>query len=281
LRNNNIFYNFAFLNEMKKYFAYIVVLLIVTSCGNYQKLLKSTDPEEKLAAAKNYFLEKKYSKSSTLLLDLVQIYRNSKQGEEVLYLLAESLAGMKDYYSANAYYSEYIKSYPRGEYTQDSKFMLGYCYYLDSPDARLDQTATNNAIAALTEFTMLYPNSDKTEQAYKLIAEMEDKLAYKGFLEARLYYNLGTYLGNNFRAAVITAENTLKDYPNTKYRENLSFLILRAKYQEAVLSVAEKKKQRFSEVVDEFYKYSVEFPNSKNSAEANRILKEAKKHATK
>jgi len=266
---------------MKKHFVYIVVLLIVTSCGNYQKLLKSTDPEEKLAAAKNYFLEKKYSRSSTLFLDLMQIYKNSKQGEEVLYLLSESLMGIKDYYSATEYYKEYLRLYPRGEYAQESRFMIGYCFYLDSPDARLDQTATNNAIIALTEFTQVYPDGEKTAEAYKLIAEMEDKLAYKGFLEARLYYNLGTYMGNNFRAAVVTAENVLKEYPTTKYRENLSFLILKAKYQEAVLSVAEKRRQRFSEVVDEFYKYSAEFSNSKNIAEANRILKEAKKHTVK
>ena len=281
LRNHNIFCIFAFLNDMKKFFAYIVVLLVVTSCGSYQKLLKSTDAEEKFAAAKNYFLEKKFSKSSTLFSDLTQTYRNSKQGEEVLYLLAESFMGIKDYYSASAYYNEYLKSYPRGEYAQDSKFMVGYCYYLESPEARLDQTATHNAIDALTEFTQIYPNSDKTAQAYELIAELENKLAYKGFLEARLYFNLGTYLGNNFRAAVITAENVLKEYPDTKHRENLSFIILKAKYQEAALSVAEKKQQRFSEVIDEFYKYSVEFPNSKNSAEANKMLKEAKKQTTK
>jgi len=266
---------------MKRYFTYIIVLLIVTACGGYQKLLKSTDVEEKFAAAKNYFLEKKYSKSASLFGDLEKVYRNSKQGEEVLYLLAESLIGMKDYYTASVYYIEYLKSYPRGEYAQDSKFMVGYCYYLDSPDARLDQTATHNAIAALTEFTQIYPNGDRTTEAYKLIAEMEDKLAYKGFLDARLYYNLGTYLGNNFRAAIITAENTLKEYPDTKYRESLSFIILRAKYQEAALSVAEKKKQRFSEVIDEFYKYYVEFPNSRNLGEANRMLKEAKRQTTK
>jgi len=263
---------------MKKYFVYIVVFLALTACGNYQKLLKSTDANEKFAAAKNYFFEKKYSKSSTLFSDLLQVYKNTKQGEQVLYLLAESLVGMKDYYSASEYYKEYLSSYPRGEYASNCRFMVGYCYYLDSPDARLDQTATYNALAALTEYTQIYPDGEKTAEAYQLISELQDKLAYKGFLEAKLYYNLGTYLGNNFRAAVITAENVLKDYPDTKYRENLSFVILKAKYQEAVLSIAEKKQQRFSEVVDEFYKYSTEFPNSKNIAEANRMLKEAKKH---
>jgi outer membrane protein assembly factor BamD len=263
---------------MKKYFIYIVGFLILTSCGSYQKLLKSNDDEAKFAAAKKYFSEKKYSKSATLFGDLVQSYKNLRQGEEVLYLLAESLMGMKDYYSASEYYITYIKTYPRGYHTLDCKYMVGYCYYLDSPEVRLDQSATYKAIASLSEFTQVYPDSEKADDAYKLIAELEDKLAYKGFLEAKLYYNLGTYLGNNYRSAMITAENILKEYPNTTYRENLSFLILRAKYQEAALSVTDKKSQRFSEVIDEFYKYSVEFPTSKNSAEATRMMKESKKH---
>jgi outer membrane protein assembly factor BamD len=264
---------------MKKISLYIIGFLAFTSCGNYQKLLKSTDAEEKFAAAKNYFLEKKYSKCTPLLSDIAQTYRNTKQGEEVLYLLAESYMGQKDYYSASEYYKSYTKSYPRGEYAKECKYMIGYCYYLDSPDARLDQTSTHDAIAALTEYVQVYPESEQATEAYRLITDLQDKLAYKGFINARLYLNLGTYLGNNYRSAVIEAENTLREFPETKHRENLSFLILQAKYHEASLSAAEKRKERFSEVIDEFYKYSVEFPNTKHSGEAARMLKEAKRQA--
>ena len=122
----------------------------------------------------------------------------------------------------------------------------------------------------------IYPNGDNTAQAYRYIIELRDKLAYKGFLNARLYYNLGTYMGNNYQSAVIEAENTLKDYPETKYRDDLVFLILQSKAKEASLSVHEKRAERYSEVIDEYYRYANEFTDGKNIREANRILKEAK-----
>ena len=37
--------------------------------------------------------------------------------------------------------------------------------------------------------------------------ELYDKLAYKEYLSAKLYYNLGTYLGNNYLSAEIIAKN--------------------------------------------------------------------------
>jgi outer membrane protein assembly factor BamD len=262
---------------MKKILLYITVILIVTSCSTYQKLLKSNNVEEKLNTAKQYFLEKKYSKTATLLTDIAKYYEGKQQSEDILYILAESYMGMKDYYSANEYYQMYLKSYPRGEYAKDCKFGIGYCYYLESADARLDQAATNSAISAFTEFVQFYPEAEKADEAYKYIDKLNNKLAYKGYLAAKLYYNLGTYLGNNYCSAVIVAENVLKEFPETQYRENLSFLILKSKHDEAKLSITERKKERFSEVIDEYYKYLNEFPNSKNIKEAERIFKEAKK----
>ena len=105
---------------------------------------------------------------------------------------------------------------------------------------------------------------------------MEDKLAYKELLSARLYYNLGLYGGNNYRACVTTAENALKEFPETNYRDDLVFIILKSKSKEASLSVAEKMKERYSEVIDEYYRYANAFPNGKHIKEANRILREAR-----
>jgi outer membrane protein assembly factor BamD len=265
---------------MKKILTYIIVILAVSSCSSYQKLLKSPNAEEKLAAAKQYFLEKKYSKSSALLSDVASVYKGTKKAEEILYLLGESYMGMTDYYSASEYYQAYVKNYPRGEYAKECYFQMAYCHYLASPEARLDQTSTYAALSAFSEFIQLYPESDKAQEAYGYIDELNNKLSYKGYIEAKLYYNLGTYLGNNYRSAVIVAENVLKEFPETAHREGLSFLILKSKYNEAKLSIDAKRKERFSEVIDEYYKYSSEFQNSKNIKEAERLFSEAKKYTS-
>ena len=45
----------------------------LTSCGEYNKLLKSTDCEYKYEAAKNYFAKGQYNRSATLLNELITI----------------------------------------------------------------------------------------------------------------------------------------------------------------------------------------------------------------
>ena len=79
-------------------------------------------------------------------------------------------------------------------------------------------------------------------------------------------------MGNNYQSCVITAQNALKDYPYTNLREDLSILILRAKYELAVYSVDEKKPERYRETIDEYYAFKNEFPESKYIKEAERIF---------
>jgi len=155
--------------------------------------------------------------------------------------------------------------------------MIGYCFYLDAPDARLDQTSTYSAIAAFQEFLDVYPESDKVPEANKLLDELTNKLASKAYMNAKLYYNLGNYLGNNYESAVITAQNALKKYPSTSYREELTMLILDSKYEQAMQSIEEKKSDRYRATIDEYYNYINEFPTGKYRKQADKILNESKK----
>jgi len=263
---------------MKKYlFFLLIVVLSFVSCGEYQKLLKSDDAELKYNKAVEYFDKGDFMRASTLFDAVASYYKGTDRSETVLNYMAKSYVGQKDFFSACEYYKTYVKTYPKGKYVVESKFMIGYCYYLDSPDARLDQAATNNAIAALQEFLDVYPESDKVPQANKLLEEMTNKLAFKAYMNAKLYYNLGNYMGNNYESAVITAQNALKKYPSTSYREELLMLMLDSKYEQAVQSVEEKKAERYRNAIDEYYNYINEFPTGKYKKQADRILSESKK----
>ncbi|MDD3405263.1 MAG: outer membrane protein assembly factor BamD [Paludibacteraceae bacterium] len=267
---------------MKPFMIYIrrclllVLSLSLVACSNYQKLMKKASPEDKYAAAKDFLQEKDFMRASTLLEDVSSYYRGTGAAEDVLFFMAEAYMGQKDYYSAAEYYKAYMKNYPRGKFVKESRYMIAVCYYSDSPDARLDQSSTEKAIDAFSDYIEFYPTDSRVKDAYLHIAEMQDKLAYKGVLNAKLYFNLGIYLGNNYRSAILTAQNVLKDYPETKYREELSFLILNSKYKEAAYSASQKRKERYSEVIDEYYNYSNEFPDGKHINAANRIFKESK-----
>lgn len=137
-------------------------------------------------------------------------------------------------------------------------------------------------------FMEYFPGSSRKNIAQDMIFELQDKLVEKEYLSAKLYYDLGSYsgnasyssTGNNYLAAIVTAQNVLKDYPYTKKREELSILILRAKYGMAKESVLEKKEERMRETIDEYYAFKNEFPESKYLSEVENIYKDASKYVS-
>lgn len=247
-------------------------MVLFASCGDYQRLLKSHDAEEKYQGALMYFNDGQYVKAQTLLDDVANYYKGTERSEDILAYLARCYMGQKSYESAVDYYSAYIRNYPKGKYATEAYFQVGHCRYLDSPDARLDQEITEKAIDAFQRFVELYPDNPYAEQAYQEMGEMYDKLALKELHNARLYYNLGTYLGNNYLSCELVSKNALKNYPNNKYQEEFSWLILQSKYQQVVNSFEELKLERARDAQDEYYNFITEYPNSKHRKEAERML---------
>ena len=260
-------------------FLYILSLLVaMTSCGEYNKVMKSKDVDYRFDYAKRAFDERKFTQAASVLETIYTPLRGTSNGEEALFLLAMSYYEGKDYLNSGVFFKTYYSRYPKGKFTELARFYSGYGYYLDSPDPQLDQTQTLKAIEELQGFIDYYPTSERVSIAQNAIYEMQDKLTLKQLQNAQLYYNLGNFMGNNYDAAIITAQNALKDYPYSKYREDFELLILKSKYQEARLSVEEKKVDRFRDVIDEYYSYTNNYPDSKNRKEADNIYEIARKH---
>ncbi len=268
-------------NNMKKNLSIIIALFsvcLLSSCGEYNRVLKSTDYNYKYEYAKQAYENGKYSQAYTILEDIVTVFKGTDRAEESLYLLGMSYYENKDYLSSGSYFKTYYQHYPKGKYAELARFYCGYGYYLDSPETQLDQSGTLQAIQELQNFLDFFPTSDKVSIAQNAIFELQDKLVQKELENATLYYNLGTYMGNNYESAVIVAKNAIKDYPYSKYKEQLELLILKARYQEASQSTDEKKEARFRVVIDEYYSFINDFPESENREEADNIFKIASKH---
>ena len=255
----------------------LLLILALTSCNEYQKLLKSTDPELKYRKAIEYFEKGDYTRAQTLFDAVSGFYRGTDRSEDVLIYLARCHHGEKIYDTACEYYLSYIRNYPKGKYIMEARYMVGHCYYLNSPDPRLDQADTHKAIEYLTQFVEYYPEHQYAAVAYDEIDQMYNKLAEKEYLSAKLYYNLGTYLGNNYESAVIVAKNALKKYPGNKFQEELGWIILQAKYQQVAVSVAELRLDRARDAYDEYYSFITEYPQSKHRKAADKMAAELKK----
>lgn len=256
---------------------FAALMAIVSGCGEYQQILKSQDYDLWYTKGLEYYEKGDYVRASNLLSPLITVSRGTERAETVMITYAYALHKSGDNMMGGHYFREFVKTFPGSERCEESQFMSGYCYYLMSPKPRLDQSDTEAAINEFQLFLNLYPNSERVDEAVRCMNEMRDKLVYKSYLNARLYFDLGNYMGNNYRSAVIAAQNSLKRFPDTQYREELSFLILEAKFIQAEHSVIEKKGERYRDTIDEYYAFQNEFPESKYSSKALSILETSQK----
>ncbi len=257
----------------------------LSSCGEFQALQKSKDYEYRYEAAKAYFVEGKYKKASTLLGDLIAMLKGTSWGEESLYMLCQSEYMAKNYETAASYFKKYYQAYPRGVYVEQAYYFSGMSLFRQTPEARLDQTTTINAMGEIQNFLDLYPQTSMKQACQNMMFALQDKLVDKECMSAQLYYNLGTYVGNctsggsNYKACVVTAQNALREYPYAaqQKREKLSFLILSSRYKLALESVEDKRIDRFRETIDEYYAFTNDYPESRYLREARDIFEKAEK----
>ena len=243
-----------------------MLALIITSCGEYEKLLKSTDNELKRQKVFDYYDDGKYTKSIELLSQILPRFRATDQAEQLSWINAQAHYRIRDYLMAGQYYQEFADTYPGSNNAEEASYLAAMCEYYQSPRPELDQANTRKAIESFTIFMQRYPTSTHNDECKSRILELQEKLVEKSYLSARLYYDLKEY-----RAATISLANSLKEYPDTKYREELMFLKLDALYQYAVNSVPEKKVERYQTTLDEYYSFIEEYPQSTFLREANRI----------
>ena len=259
--------------------------LLMTSCaGEFNRVFKSTDYSYRYEYAKQCFAEGKYQRAVSLLQDLITLKKGTDEAQESLYMLAMAEYMTGDYESASTTFKKYTTTYPKGMYAEQAAYYVGQSLYESAPEPRLDQTPTIGAINAYQRFLDTYPESRLREQAQDRLFELQDKLVQKELLSAQLYYNLGGYFGNvnsgtesNYIASIITAQNALKSYPYSRWREDFTLIIMKSKFELAENSSEDKRLERYRDAEDECYGFLNEFPESKDTALAQRYINKCKK----
>jgi len=256
---------------MKKIWIMLIFAILIQSCNKqtFQKILKNDDYELKYQKAKLYYETKKYSRALQLLEQLVPQEKGKARGEEVLYMYAMTNYKIKDYILAGYYFRLFTNTYPKSVYTEESMFLGAYCYYLDSPRSSLDQDPTEQAILEFELFLNKFGDGTKVDTTNTLIDELRYKLQEKSYEIAKLYYDIGY-----FNAASIAFENSLQDYPDSPFREEIIFYTMKSLYNYASNSVDIKKLDRLTKAQKKYKTYLKNFPDGKYIKEANRINEE-------
>ncbi|MDY4042870.1 MAG: outer membrane protein assembly factor BamD [Marinifilaceae bacterium] len=243
---------------MKNFIGFLLVILVMTSCSEYQKLLKSGDYQAMYKKAIEYYNSGDYTKASSVFDGIRMVFTGTSKAQTIAYYRAFCAYNQKDYEYAAELFKQFVATYPETSYVEECLYMIGYCNYLASPKPRLDQSVTEKAMNDFQLYLSRYPNSERKEQINEYMDAMRDKLSYKDYLSAKNYY-----LREKYKAAVVSLENCLKDYPGTKYREEIMYMLFASKYEMAVNSVEDKKYERYNAAAEEYYYFLEEYPESR------------------
>jgi outer membrane protein assembly factor BamD len=250
---------------------FTVLLIVLGSCkSKYEKLRASNDSAKKYAEALRLYNKKEYSKALGLFDDLATRYRGRDGAEDLFYYYAYTNYKLKDYTSARYHFKSFADTYPSSTRAEECRFMAAYCFYIDSPISSLDQENTSKAIDALQLFINLYPKSDRVAEASKLIQNLRDKMEEKAFNNSNLYLIISDY-----QSAVISFGNTLRDYPDTKYAEQIEFLTIKAQYLYATHSAEFTQEERYNQTIAFANQFVEKFPKSKYLKEAQQYSKDS------
>ncbi|MEN6568790.1 MAG: outer membrane protein assembly factor BamD [Rikenellaceae bacterium] len=260
-----------------------VILLIVTclvltaSCkSSYEALLNSTDTQQKYKGAMTYFDKGKYYKAAQLFEQLLLYVKGTDQDDTVQFYLGLSNYKYGDYIKAEANFNEFVSVFPRSPFTEEAKFLRIECLYNGTYRYELDQTPTFRTMAAINEYLYEYPNTTNLRRCRDMLVDLQERLDRKSYEAAKLYYTLEDY-----KAASYALKNTLKENADNQYREDIMYYIVCSNYQYAVNSIPEKQKERFMVLIDDYYNFISEFPESKYRKELDGMFAEAQKITNK
>jgi outer membrane protein assembly factor BamD len=250
--------------------ALIGLLLIITSCSNYQKLLKSNDVDKKYQAALEYYKKADYYRANQLLEQVTPLLTGSETAEQAKFYLAKSYFELENFLLADFHFKNFYQTYPRSPLAEEAMFMQAKSLYHQSPSYEQDQSSTHTAIEAFQEYLARYPNSENVEVANEIINELLMKLDKKAFDNAKLYYQL-----RYWKSAAVAFDNFQKEHASSPYSEEASYLKLDAQYRFALESIPSKQEERILTAIDYYQAFVDQYPSSKYARNAEQVYEQA------
>lgn len=253
-----------------------VLVASLSGCDPYRKLAKSDSIADKDSAAMAYYNHKKYDQAVYLFEELMAVYRGHPRMEEMYYYYAYCRYFMGELVTASFYFNDYSQKFPASKHAEEFEFMTAKCYYQISDPYYLDQTYTDKAIDQFQLFLSRNPDSKHKEESMGFLSELRERLAKKAFEQATLYEKIGYH-----KAAVEAFKVMINEYPDSKFREESQFLLLRAAVDLARSSVSSKRLTRYNEALEIHEKFVEKFPDSKFAGEAENLRAEIEKNQKK
>ncbi|NRA12522.1 MAG: outer membrane protein assembly factor BamD [Crocinitomicaceae bacterium] len=253
------------------------LVLAVTSCSDYNEVVKSDDYDKKIVTANDYFQrgskptikhpgtkrEKEKINSSVILRSInlyEQIYQRmpkTDEGELAYFRLGKAYYIAGDYYMGGYYLGQFPQRFPYSIKAEESLFLSAMCSVNNSPESSLDQTETELAINGLQQFVDRYPTSNFVDSCNGIMDGLRFKVELKEYTTVKLYAKT-----QRFAAAVSAANTFLEDYPMSEFKEEVYFILVKNSYLLAKNSIENKKVERINDTIERYNTFVSLFPSS-------------------
>ena len=228
----------------KKLSLVVLIGASVMSCNKtYNKAMKSTDKDEIFTLATQLYEDGKYDLANELYEKISTSFVGTEKAADIAYNMAQANFNEKNFRLAGHQFKSFAGAYPMDARAEEALFKSAFSYYKDSPKYDLDQTSTYTAISELQGFINAYPESTQVSEANNYITELRQKLELKSFEISKVYYKTMKY-----KAAAVSFDNMIDEYPDSKFREEAMMYSLRSKAELALnFSRLESKELRLQE----------------------------------
>lgn len=250
-------------------FLTLCITVLLSSCSEYQKVLRKDDMGKKYAFADSLYQKGKYRKGLKLMEQIVPSYRGKPQGEKLMFIYANTFYNLEDYYSAGYQFERFTQAYPQSDSIELAAFKSAKSFYQLSPRFSLDQKDTDKGLEKLQEFINAYPNSDKRMEANELVSELRQKLEKKEFHTAKQYLHVEDY-----KAAIEAFDNFITDNPGSIYREEAFFGRFEAAYKLAINSIPTLVQERLITAKGYYKNFIKYYKDTELAPKANDIYED-------
>ncbi len=255
---------------------YIALLLVsvlsFSSCSSkFMKLQKKGTTDEKYKAANDYYKKGDYYKAGILFEEIIPLLKGDSLAEQSQFYNAYAQYKQKQFSMSAYLFKNFYSTYANSPLAEEAFYMYANSMFKDSPNFDLDQTSTLTAIEALQTFINSYSESKYAGSCSQDLKDLRHRLEEKSYEKAKLYYKTSGVTIANFKAAVVAIDNFQRDFPDSEYIEELSFLKVQSQYDLAEVSYEIKQKERYTDALKFYEDFIDAFPKSKYISQAEKL----------
>lgn len=265
---------------MRRFLSYflpfVVLCVALPGCSGIQRVINTDDPDQIFERGVLYYNAEKWAKAILLFEHCEPFVKNTPREDSLAFFKARSYFKNYDYQTSSSLFDEFRRTYSRSAFLEEAEALFAISLYNMCPDPERDQSTTAAAIIAISEFISHYPNSAQLPFFQDMVKDLTWRMEERTYLNAYTYYKILRY-----DSAIIAFRNALKKYPDSHRREDIMYYTVMSAYKFADNSVASKQTDRFMSMLDSYYSFIMEYPESKYRAELDRLSNIAKRHIEK